>query len=427
MQKGSTQFRINSDFATGFCIALIRDIPAPRRLPRGWCETDRFRTITLAVLPQTDSHLYRSTMGEAEDVVGSRMEWLSERAKPRVELARRRSNELMEDISRWRKPDPLRTRLVVKDAPKCGWYIEVVSVDPPPSLDQWGIQVAEIAHHLRSILNTSLTRIVQAEGGVPSKALQYPIALTAKSWRQQASRIKGLPERVQRGIYASQPFMSARSSGTLPENQLLAVLGWVDNEDKHRLELQGTLAPSWMEHQAMIVTPDGVARRVAPQLTFDWSLAPGTRLVDADTTPHVVDHMHSATLDLQMEVLYPDELGTTTDVPKLVEEMWAGYQDAFMALIAAWADEKIDYRLLAGSSDFHQGAAFGKAAVDAHVGPGTWDDDFARRRYTRPRKKIDPAELTLPPELREAGSSRPSERDTVQWDTIDHGPLKRFT
>jgi hypothetical protein len=50
-------------------------------------------------------------MGETEDVVADRMEWLSEKAKPRVELARRRSNELMEDISRWRKPDPLRTGL----------------------------------------------------------------------------------------------------------------------------------------------------------------------------------------------------------------------------------------------------------------------------------------------------------------------------
>jgi hypothetical protein len=28
MQKGSTQFRINSHFATGFCIAPIRDISA---------------------------------------------------------------------------------------------------------------------------------------------------------------------------------------------------------------------------------------------------------------------------------------------------------------------------------------------------------------------------------------------------------------
>ncbi|KAA9143536.1 hypothetical protein F6B41_25520 [Microbacterium lushaniae] len=360
-------------------------------------------------------------MGDTEAIVLERMEWLSGTALPRVELTRKRSNELIADISRWRKPDPLRTSLIVKDAPECGWYVQVDSVDPPPALDQWGMQIAEIAHHLRSILNTTLTRIVIREGGTPSKALQFPIALTAKSWRQQVGRIKGLPERVQRAIYASQPFMWARNSGNLAENHLLAVLGWVDNEDKHRLELQGSLAPSWIEHEARIVTPDGVARRVAPRLTYDWSLTPGTRLVDADTSPHVVERMDKATLDLQMEVMYPDELGTTTIVPQLIEEMWSGYQDAFMAVVAAWADEAIEYRLLAGASDFVKGAAFGKAAVDSSSGPGTWDDDFARRRYTQPRNNLHDEEIVLPPET--LGPPRVSEPEptSVVWESIKRG------
>ncbi|PRB04602.1 hypothetical protein CQ047_16565 [Microbacterium sp. MYb72] len=364
-------------------------------------------------------------MSDTEDVVMARMESLLKAMRPRVDLTHKRSDELIADISRWRKPDPLRTSLVIKDAPECGWYIQVDSVDPPPAIEHWGMQIAEIAHHLRSILNTTLTRIVLADGGTPSKALQYPIALTAKSWRQQAGRIKGLPERVQRAIYASQPFMWARNTGNLAENHLLAVLAWVDNEDKHRLELQGSLAPSWIEHEARIIDADGVARRVEPKLTYDWSLTPGSRVVDADTTPHVVSEMDKITLDLQMEILYPDELGTTTIVHQLIEEMWSGAQDAIMALAAAWADEAIDYRLLAGSSDFLQGAAFGKAAVDTHAGAGTWDDDFARRRYTQPPKHLDPEEIVIPPEVFDSPTDE-SDDQRVVWESIKRNLRRGF-
>lgn len=364
-------------------------------------------------------------MSDAEDVVIERMESLLKAMRPRVDLTQKRSDELIADISRWRKPDPLRTSLVVKDAPECGWYVQVDSVDPPPAIEHWGMQIAEIAHHLRSILNTTLTRIVIADGGTPSKALQYPIALTAKSWRQQAGRIKGLPERVRRAIYASQPFMWARNTGNLAENHLLAVLAWVDNEDKHRLELQGTLAPSWIEHDARIIDADGVARRVEPKLSYDWSLTPGSRVVDADTSPHVVAEMDKITLDLQMEILYPDELGTTTIVHQLIEEMWSGAQDAIMALTAAWADEAIDYRLLAGSSDFLQGAAFGRAAVDAHAGAGTWDDDFARRRYTQPPKYLDGEEIVIPPKAFEP-SLGDSDDMNVVWESIKRNTRRGF-
>jgi hypothetical protein len=356
-------------------------------------------------------------MSEPEDVVMERFEWLLKSMRPRVDLTQRRSDELIADISRWRKPDPIRSSLVVKEAPECGWYIQLDSVDPPPAIEHWGMQIAEIAHHLRSILNTTLTRIVIADGGTPSKALQYPIALTAKSWRQQAGRIKGLPERVQRAIYACQPFVWARNSGTLAENHVLAVLAWVDNEDKHRLELQGTLAPSWIEHEARIIDSDGVARRVEPKLTFDWSLTPGSRIVDADTSPHVVAEMDKVTLDLQMEILYPDELGTTTIVHQLIEEMWGAAQEAIMVLGRAWADEAIDYGILAGASDFHQGAAFGKAAVDTHAGAGAWDNDVARKRYTQPPTYLDGEEVVIQPEAFEPPTDDADDMSVV-WESI---------
>lgn len=366
-------------------------------------------------------------MSESEDVVMERLERLLKAMRPRVDLTQKRSDELIADISRWRKPDPIRSSLVVKEAPECGWYIQVDSVDPPPAIEHWGMQIAEIAHHLRSILNTTLTRIVMFDGGTPSKALQYPIALTAKSWRDQkkAGRIKGLPERVQRAIYASQPFLWARNTGNLAENHVLAVLAWVDNEDKHRLELQGSLAPSWIEHEARIIDSDGVARRVEPKLTYDWSLTPGSRMVDADTSPHVVAEMDMVTLDLQMEILYPDELGTTTIVHQLIEEMWTAAREAIMALGAAWADEAIDYRILAGSSDFHRGAAFGKAAVDAHGGAGSWDNDIARKQYTQPPNYLDGDEMVIPPEAFEPPTDESDDR-SVMWESIKRNSRRGF-
>ncbi|WP_438354241.1 hypothetical protein [Microbacterium sp. CJ88] len=201
-----------------------------------------------------------------------------------MQLAKERSDALVADISRWRKPGPMKSSLYLKKAPECGWYIEVDSLDPPPRVEQWGVQLGEVAHHLRSILNTTLTRIVQADGGTPARSLQYPVTYSPSKWREAVKRglVKGLPDRVVRAIYACQPFIWARASGAKPENSTLAVLAWLNNEDKHRVEIDGHFEASWAAFEGRIVTPDGTSLSVTPKFAYDWSLQPGSRIVDAD-------------------------------------------------------------------------------------------------------------------------------------------------
>lgn len=324
----------------------------------------------------------------------ARVEWLSRQSIGRVQLAQERSHALVDDISRWRVPEPIKTSLHCKEAPECGWYVEVDAVDPPPRLEQWGVQLGEIAHHLRSILNTTLNRIVIAEGGTPAKSLQYPVTYTAAQWRGAIKRgqVKGLPERVVRAIYACQPFVWASASGTKPEDNVLAVLAWLNNEDKHRMEIGGSFAGRWVAYEGRIVTSDGASVSMRPKMSFDWSLEPGSHIVDADTSPYVTADIGRTTLDLQIDVLVPDEQGNTTVLEELLEEIWSGFQQAQVTMLYAWADVGIDLDKFAGATDFKQGSAFGRAAVDAVNGDGAWDGDFARRQMKSPRPGFASAE-----------------------------------
>ncbi len=310
-------------------------------------------------------------------------------------MAQERSDALVGDISRWRKPEPLHATLHTKVAPECGWYIEVDSVDPPPALDRWGVQLGEIAHHLRSILNTTLTRIVAAEGDTPGKRLQYPVTYTAAKWREalKGRMLAGVPERVVRAIYANQPFVWANASGTKPADHVLAVLAWLNNEDKHRIEIGGSFAGRWVAYEGRIITPDGTSLSVRPKLTHDWSLKPGSRIVDADTSPHVVADVGRTTVDLQIDVLVRDETGNVTILEQLVEEIWGGFQEAQLSMMFAWANEEVDYDDFAGASNFKAGSAFGRAAVDAVNGKGTWDNDGTRRTKASALSELD-AETT---------------------------------
>ncbi|MCC2030532.1 hypothetical protein KEC56_13615 [Microbacterium sp. YMB-B2] len=318
--------------------------------------------------------------------IEARVTWLSKQSIGRVQLAQERSNALLADVSRWRKPEPIKTTLHCKEPPECGWYVEVDSVDPPPRLEQWGVQLGEIAHHLRSILNTTLNRIVKADGGTPAKSLQYPVAYSAAQWRGAMKRgqLRGLPERVVRAVYACQPFVWANASGTNPADNVLAVLAWLNNEDKHRMEIGGTLAGRWVEYEGRIITPDGVSVSMRPKMVFDWSLEQGTRIVDADTSPHVTADIGRTTLDMQIDVLVADEQGKTTVLEELLEEIWSGFQQAQVTMMVAWADVDVDLNRFAGATDFQQGSAFGRAAVDAVVGNGAWDNDFVRRQMKSP-------------------------------------------
>lgn len=115
-------------------------------------------------------------------------------------------------------------------------------------------------------------------------------------------------------------------------------------------------------------------------MSFDWSLEVGSKVVDADTSPHVVAELGRTTLDMQIDILVLDELGHTTVLEKLLEEIWSGFQQAQVTMMAAWADEGVDHDRFSGASNFKRGSGFGRAATDAENGDGAWDYDYVRRQ-----------------------------------------------
>lgn len=90
-------------------------------------------------------------------------------------------------------------------------------------------------------------------------------------------------------------------------------------------------------------------------------------------------------------MLVPDEQGKTTMLEELLEEIWSAFQQAQVTMIYAWADIGVDYDRFAGATDFKQGSAFGRAAVDAINGDGVWDRDFVRRQMKSPPTRFDSA------------------------------------
>ena len=111
--------------------------------------------------------------------------------------------------------------------------------DPP--LD-WGVDVGDIAHGLRSALNQLVTELVKANNGKPNRSNQFPIFIDQHAYRDKGQRgasprdrhLSGIARRDKKMIDAVQPF------GRVPKSMHrdpFAQLQWLNNRDKH-VELQ---------------------------------------------------------------------------------------------------------------------------------------------------------------------------------------------
>lgn len=299
----------------------------------------------------------------------------------RINYAVELGNALYDSMRDWRIAQPLDVDVEVKPD-GMGWWVTVTKLDPVPDLEQWGLVFGSVAHHFRSTLNTMLSRIAEVEGANDNKALQFPIVTDRKAWHgangAERRQIGMLPERVRRAIYALQPFVLAAGYQGDPINDILAVLAWTDNQDKHRAELTGMLTPAFFKHDYRPVYVDRDANLARPPIayTHDFSLKVGSRLIDADTAPYRIAEVAHGTLDLTMDIGFLDEKGAITPVRRALDEFRSQVSHVLEVVLLVWENPGFDVDRLAGSKDFRQGAAFGKAAVNSLYGGGTWEKDF---------------------------------------------------
>lgn len=316
-----------------------------------------------------------------------------EEVTKRLDFAYSRAELLQSEIKIWHDSNPLESELLI-DEDSHGWQVITTQVDPAPDFSSWGIALGEIVHHLRSTLNTMLTRLARVEEIPPTKRLQFPIALSRKQWYKnngELSRLKGFPDTVIRAIYALQPFLHEKHENKTATSMRIAVLAWMDNQDKHFLELEGIPVPSFFDFQFSPKFKESVVDETCVKYTHDFSLQEGSALIRADCSPYTVLSIEESEYDLSIEVGFRDEEGYITPLGELLDEIFSAVSHAVQIVFVAWSDPEFDVELLAGSSDFHPGASFGMAAVDSGIGAGTWEKDY---RY---RKIPTPGDTYLPP------------------------------
>jgi hypothetical protein len=148
-------------------------------------------------------------------------------------------------------------------------YVFRVNVAAPPFW--WGLLLSEYAHHLRAALDNLVYALVRLRGGIPTKRTQFPIFECIRLYRDRApSMLSGTSAEDRAFIQSMQPYQ-ARDR---PETDPLALLGWMNNTDKHRF-LHAGFALIRTTPQSMLAAADrlrivGLNDDVGPIAAIDW-------------------------------------------------------------------------------------------------------------------------------------------------------------
>ena len=314
---------------------------------------------------------------------------------PKLDRIQHLGDTLLEDVAAWNNTHPLRVEFVIDDDGH-GWYWSVIGFDPEPELHAWGVRFGEIAHHFRSLLNHTLTRIARAEGLPRDRQLQFPITTSAAAWRRERKRLRNIPDRVVRAVYAHQPFVMARGTNSAPEMNVLAVLGWADNEEKHEVDLVPVMkaAEFTIDNSVEFRRPGASFSQNAADVVYDGSMTPGSRLAHARYTEDIVTGPGTVDFTMRMDVAILDSEANAVGLQPQMNEFMDTTKHILHTVLMAWDDLSVDMDDFAGSSDFKRGSSFGKAAVDEVTGDGTWSRDFAhtpRFQEIRAAQMIDDA------------------------------------
>jgi hypothetical protein len=219
------------------------------------------------------------------------VEALREACTERLRFASERQEQLHVEIRDWRRTYPFDLRPEI-DADGQGWTSSLRVKSQPP-LVRWGMQVTEILNHLRSALNTTLSRIVTAVGITLSKplSLQYPFAPSYAKWQQsEGRRVSELPDAVQRLIFFSQPFYQDVMTGDDPGSDWLTQLFRMDNQGKHDVELVAAAGPSQFDGKMHAILRDAPSTRPTfPRTVHPAVWEDGALFIEERTAPfHVL-------------------------------------------------------------------------------------------------------------------------------------------
>ena len=184
---------------------------------------------------------------------------------------------------------------------RLGYRLIQLDYATPPPLTEWGLQLGDYAHNVRSSLDNLAYALARLRRDPPDRpnAIAFPIFRDASKFQQNGRRsIDQLPKDAADVIERIQPFQrSGRpAEGTADQDPLL-FLQELNNSDKHRVPSVVLLAPKNLEHQHEVeFQSEEDAEQNGPPDVTAWSgpLKPGTVLFEL-RTKHPVARVNGRT------------------------------------------------------------------------------------------------------------------------------------
>jgi hypothetical protein len=244
---------------------------------------------------------------------------------------------LMEDIARVLEAGSEGPPRLNADNTFSSFYVP----DEVPS-PAWGIWLGEIAHHLRSAMDNTVTVLTVRNGAAPIRDNAFPVCLKPSDWRNRVEKKwpnEGPLANVSRAdvelIKGLQPYQSVHLSRD-PEGAArkpLAVLTQVNNADKHAA-LHGAVA-------CIALTGSHHVISIEPEVPVEilWTREPLTSLeAGMEMTRYrllgPIPARFRALINWPLSVRFTDHLGRSVGSHEL-PEMW----DAVLRVVSHWDEE----------------------------------------------------------------------------------------
>lgn len=172
----------------------------------------------------------------------------------RISWAEKRLRELRADMESHFQKNPVVLRSDPQDGPSSEYLIKVEKAVLPDFISV-GFRVGEIVHALRGALDMSVWHLaVLGHGSDPPPKdwkVQFPIDLSGDSFTKgPPEAIQSLTRCPQAIIEWSQPYHGRNA----PNPELLAILRWLSNTDKHRVITPVAVIPASFQPLGEIVT-----------------------------------------------------------------------------------------------------------------------------------------------------------------------------
>lgn len=184
----------------------------------------------------------------------------------------------------------------------------LAKVAVPPPTDEWSLYLGDALHALRSALDACVWELAHLDGHEPPKPrmVGFPDCRSEADWnRARRDKLQTVPDLYAERIKQVQPFSAHPQQ---PNLSALAVLSYLDNQDKHRASIRLNLDGNQIQQNFGVKMMEG--ERVDPPLEVVGHFVP------FEDGAVVLETRHSGRIDsvlgtcgVGLQITFDTELG----------------------------------------------------------------------------------------------------------------------